>query len=77
MNKKQKRMLIRIIITAVLLVVLHFLYRFLGTENLAEDGAVIKESIVREPFWFILYLIPYIVIGFDILKKAGKGILNR
>lgn len=77
MNKKQKRMLIRIIITAVLLVVLHFLYRFLGTENLAEDGTVIKESIVREPFWFILYLIPYIVIGFDILKKAGKGILNR
>ncbi|MCR5011300.1 MAG: heavy metal translocating P-type ATPase [Lachnospiraceae bacterium] len=77
MNKKQKKMLIRIIITAVLLIVLHFLYKFLGTVSLDENGTVIKDYIVHEPFWFILYLIPYLVIGFDILKKAGKGILNR
>ncbi|MCR5598008.1 MAG: HAD-IC family P-type ATPase, partial [Lachnospiraceae bacterium] len=77
MNKKQKKMLIRIIITAVILVAYHFMYRFLGAEELAEDGTVLKESLVHEPFWFILYLIPYLVIGFDILKKAGKGILNR
>lgn len=77
MNKKQKKMLIRIIITAVLLIVLHFLYKFLGTVSLDENGTVIKDCIVHEPFWFILYLIPYLVIGFDILKKAGKGILNR
>ena len=77
MNKKQKKMLIRIIITAVLLIALHFMYRFLGTEYTDESGTVIKDCLVHEPLWFILYLIPYLVIGFDILKKAGKGILNR
>ena len=77
MNKKQKKMLVRIIITAVILIALHFMYRFLGTEYTDESGTVIKDCLVHEPLWFILYLIPYLVIGFDILKKAGKGILNR
>ncbi len=58
MNKKQKKMLVRIIIAAVLMVGLGFL---------PIDG------IPR----FLLYLIPYLVIGYDILIKAGKGIWNR
>lgn len=60
MNKKQKKVLIRIIIAAVLMAVLLLL-------PLEED------SILR----FILFLIPYFVIGYDILKKAFKGIKNK
>jgi len=60
MNKKQKKMLIRIIIAAVLLATFHF-----TAEN------------VHPVLKFVLYMIPYIVIGYDILIKAGKGILNR
>ena len=58
MSKKQKKVLVRIIISAVLLIVLHF---------------VPVTGWVR----FLLYMVPYLVIGYDILKKAGKGILNR
>lgn len=72
MNKKQKKMLLRIIIAAVLMIVLRIAYAFLG-----EDETQTREVVIREPFWFLLYMIPYLVIGYDILKKAGKGILNR
>ena len=58
MTKKQKKVLVRIIIAAVLVIALQF---------------VPVEGYVR----FGLYMIPYLVIGYDILKKAGKGILNR
>ena len=58
MNKKQKKMLTRIIIAFVLIAVLSVL---------SVDGYL----------EFALYMIPYLVIGYDILKKAGKGILNR
>ncbi len=58
MSKKQKKMLIRIVIAAVLLVGLHFL-PLTGWAR------------------FIVYLIPYLVIGYDILIKAGKGMKNR
>ncbi len=58
MNKKQKKNLIRIIITSVILVGLHF---------------VPAKGLVR----FGLYLIPYLIIGYDILIKAFKGIKNR
>lgn len=58
MNKKQKKMLIRILITIVLLVALNLLH-IKGVINLA------------------LYLVTYVIIGYDILKKAGRGILNR
>ena len=58
MNKKQKKMLIRIIIAAVLLIVLHF---------------VPATGLLR----FGLYMIPYLIIGYDILIKAAKGIKNR
>lgn len=58
MTKKQKKVLIRIIIAAVLVIALQF---------------IPVKGYVR----FGLYMIPYFVIGYDILKKAGKGILNR
>ena len=58
MNKKQRTMLVRIIIAAVLMIVLNF---------------------IPATGWlrFLLYLVPYLVIGYDILLKAGKGIKNR
>ena len=58
MNKKQKKMLLRILTAAVLLAALHF---------------VPAEGWLR----FGLYLIPYLLIGYDILRKAWRGILNR
>lgn len=58
MNKKQKKMLIRIIVSAVLLIGFNFL-PFTG--------------IVR----FVFYMIPYLIIGYDILIKSVKGIINR
>lgn len=58
MNKKQKKMLIRIIIAAVLMIILNFIP-------------------VQRYIRFTLYLIPYLIIGYDILRKAFKGILNR
>lgn len=58
MNKKQRKMLFRIIIAAVFLIALNFI---------SVTGAV----------RFLLYLIPYLVIGYDILWKALKGIKNR
>ena len=58
MSKKQKKMLIRILISAALLIGFNFL-PFGG------------------PLRFVLYLIPYLVIGYDILIKAFKGIKNR
>ena len=85
MTKKQKKVLIRIIIAASLLVVFRVAYRFLGTARLPEGtdtgwklfGNADGKFYLGEPVWFVLYMIPYFVIGFDILKKAGKGIINR
>ena len=58
MTRKQKKVLIRILVSAALLIALHF---------------IPAEGIPR----FLLYLIPYGIIGYDILLKAGKGILHR
>ena len=58
MNKKQKKMLIRIILAAVMVIV----FNFIPLEGLPR---------------LILYLAAYLVIGYDILRKAWKGILNR
>ncbi|MBR6316107.1 MAG: heavy metal translocating P-type ATPase [Lachnospiraceae bacterium] len=58
MTKKQKKNLIRIIISAVLMVILHFLP---------------VTGLLR----FLCYLVPYLIVGYDILIKAGKGIINR
>ena len=70
MNKKQKKMLFRILIAAALMIVLRVAYSMIGPEA---DGSVH----VKEPWWFLLYMIPYMVIGYDILRKALKGIKNR
>ena len=58
MNKKQKKMLVRIIVAAALIVVL---------------------SLLPVEGWlqFVLFMVPYLVIGYDILKKAWKGICNK
>ena len=58
MNKKQKKMLARIIVAFVLLVALHF---------------VPVEGALR----FCCYMVPYLVVGYDILLKAAKGVKNR
>jgi len=57
MTKKQKKVLYRIIIAAVLMVVLYF---------------VPVEGYLR----FALYLVPYVIIGYDILRKAALGIVH-
>ena len=59
MNKKQKKMLVRILAAVALLVLLAVL------------------SVPEGPVRLILYLIPYLVLGYDILLKAWKGICNR
>lgn len=58
MNKKQKKMLARILIAAVLLIGLHFV---------PVTGAL----------RFVCYMVPYLIVGYDILLKAGLGIKNR
>lgn len=58
MNKKQKKVLRRIIIAAVCIVILELLP-------------------IKEYIKFVLYMIPYLVIGYDILIKAWKGIRNK
>lgn len=58
MNKKQKRNLIRIIVAAILMIVLHF----------APISGMVR---------FGFYLVPYLIIGYDILWKAFKGVKNR
>lgn len=61
MNKKQKKVLIRIIVAAVLMIALSVM------------PVVPSKGVIR----FVLFMIPYLVIGYDILRKAFKGILNR
>ena len=58
MTKKQKKMLLRILVAAVLLVILSLL---------PLQGAV----------RFALFMVPYLIVGYDILRKAAKGVLNR
>lgn len=62
MNKKQKTILYRIIVSAVLV-----------------TAVTVLEKILDLNVWIaaVLYLIPYFVIGYDILKKAWKGILKK
>ena len=77
MTKKQKKMLRRIIITVILMIVLHIAYEAFGAPADPVTGKTTSRWIVTEPVWFILYMIPYLIIGHDILKKAFKGIMNR
>ena len=59
MTKKQKKMLIRILAAAAMLIALHFV---------PEDGPLQGIPL------FLMYLVPYLTVGYDILKKAGKGL---
>jgi Cd2+/Zn2+-exporting ATPase len=74
MKKKQKKALIRIIISALLLVLLIILYKIIGPKE--TDAGDIIPGLINEPVWFILYMIPYFIIGYDILLKAVKGIFR-
>ena len=58
LNKKQKKVLVRIIIAAVLMIVF---------------SVIPLKGYLR----FVLFMIPYVIIGYDILRKAIKGILNK
>ena len=58
MTKKQKKMLLRILVATALMILLHFL----------PVGGILR---------FGLYLVPYLVVGHDILRKAWKGICNK
>ena len=58
MNKKQKKVLIRVIVASVLLILC---------------AVLPTTGFVR----FATFMVPYLVIGYDILKKAWKGILNK
>ena len=58
MTKKQKKVLFRIVLAAVLTVILHFVP-------------------VNGLWCFLLYMIPYLVVGYDVLRKAVRGIWNR
>ena len=57
MNKKQKKMLARILVAAVLMIGLHFV---------PVSGAV----------RFLLYMVPYLAVGYDILLKTGRCLTN-
>ncbi|MBQ4275452.1 MAG: cadmium-translocating P-type ATPase [Lachnospiraceae bacterium] len=74
MKKKQKKALIRILISALLLVLLIILYKIIGPKE--TDAGDIIPGLINEPVWFILYMIPYFIIGYDILLKAVKGIFR-
>lgn len=62
MTKKQKKVLIRIIIASVLIILLKLVFHFVNVNKYVE---------------LIAFLVPYFVIGYDILKKAAYGIFNR
>ena len=62
MTRKQKKMLTRILVSAVMMIGVHFAEKYAGVEGVP---------------LFLLVLVPYGIIGYDILKKAWKGLLHR
>lgn len=64
MNRKQKNLLIRIIVAAIFFVPLY----------LISEGIVDVD--VPEPVLFVLFLVPFITVGYDIIRKAVLGIMN-
>jgi len=63
MTKKQKKMLVRILVAAVLMIIFKFI--------------PFPELLWAKVLRFVLYLVPYLVVGYDILRKAFKGICNK
>lgn len=72
MNRKQKKALRNIIAAIIMLVIIKISERFIAYEELINNGFPTGRVIL-----FILYMIPYLTVGYDILKKALKGIRNR
>ena len=68
MNKKQKNLLIRIIIAAILFVPLYLI---------SEDHLHVALFEEHRILLFLFFLVPYLLVGYDILRKAFKGIMNR
>ena len=66
MNKKQKKVLIRIIISLILLIVFHIIFG--EEEQTTTKGKIIK---------LVAYLIPYFMVGYDVLLKALHGVKNK
>lgn len=67
MNKKQKKMRNRIILSLIFMIALVILGKLVDFNGIT-GGFIIQ---------LVLWMIPYMIIGYDILKKAGKGILNH
>ncbi len=67
MNKKQKKMRNRIILSLIFMIALVILGKRVDFNRIT-GGFIIQ---------LVLWMIPYMIIGYDILKKAGKGILNH
>lgn len=67
MNKKQKKMRNRIILSLIFMIALVILGKLVDFNRIT-GGFIIQ---------LVLWMIPYMIIGYDILKKAGKGILNH
>ena len=73
MTKKQKKVLIRIIVSAVLLVAMAVTFTVLDKTGMVD---LENPSVVWRFIEIVAYLIPYLVIGYDILKKAFLGIIH-
>ena len=73
MTKKQKKMLRRIIISAVLLVAMAVTFTVLDKTGMVD---LENPSVMWRCIEIVAYLIPYLVIGYDILKKAFLGIIH-
>ncbi len=73
MTKKQKKVLIRIIVSAVLLVAMAVTFTVLDKTGMVD---LENPSVMWRCIEIVAYLIPYLVIGYDILKKAFLGIIH-
>lgn len=73
MTKKQKKVLIRIIVSAVLLVAMSVTFTVLDKTGMVD---LENPSVMWRCIEIVAYLIPYLVIGYDILKKAFLGIIH-
>ncbi len=73
MNKKQKKLLIRIIIAAVLFVPLYLISEDIVKLPFLEAMPELTKNVIL----FVFFLIPYLLVGYDILRKAFLGIRNK
>lgn len=73
MTKKQKKVLIRIIVSAVLLVAMAVTFTVLDKTGMVD---LENPSVMWRCIEIVAYLIPYLIIGYDILKKAFLGIIH-